>query len=189
MIRRIEKVLPCWSGRLHSAALTCASIACISVALVFIASRAASGQITPPANATLRVNGKVERQLVLSEADLQALPHKHLAVTDEKGTPVTYDGVPVVELLRRAGVPLGKQLRGPQMKLYVIADAADGYRVVFALPEFDPDFTDRVIIVADRRDGHVLAPPEGPFRLIVPGEKRHARWVREVTALDIEEAR
>lgn len=184
MIRRIEKVLPCWSGRLHSAALTCASLA-----LIFIASRAANGQTTPSANATLRVNGKVERHLVLSEADLQALPHKHLAVTDEKGTPVTYDGVPVVELLRRAGVPLGKQLRGPQMRLYVIADAADGYRVVFALPEFDPDFTDRAIILADRRDGHVLAPPEGPFRLIVPGEKRHARWVREVTALDIEEAR
>jgi hypothetical protein len=34
-----------------------------------------------------------------------------------------------------------------------------------------------------------LAPPEGPFRLVVAGEKRHARWVREVTALDIEEAK
>src|SRR5271169_4904545 len=73
---------------------------------------------------------------------------------------------------RRAGVPLGKQLRGPQMKLYVVADAADGYRAVFALPEFDPDFTDRVIILADRRDGHVMAPPQGPFRLVVAGEKR-----------------
>jgi hypothetical protein len=59
---------------------------------------------------------------------------------------------------------------------------------VFALPEFDPDFTDRVIILADRRDRHALAAKEGPFRQIVAGEKRHARWVREVTALDIEEA-
>jgi hypothetical protein len=59
---------------------------------------------------------------------------------------------------------------------------------VFALPEFDPDFTDRVIILADRRYRHALAAKEGPFRLIVAGEKRHARWVREVTALDIEEA-
>jgi hypothetical protein len=30
---------------------------------------------------------------------------------------------------------------------------------------------------------------EGPFRLVVPGEKRHARWVREVTSFHVEEAR
>jgi len=177
-----------WSGRLHAAALTCGSFAFTCVALAFIASGAVWGQTPPPANTTLRVTGKVERPLVLGESDLQALPRKHLSVTDEKGAPVTYDGVPVVELLRKAGVPLSKQLKGPQMKLYVIVDAADGYRVVFALPEFDPDFTDRVIILADRRDGHVMAPPQGPFRLVVAGEKRHARWVREVTALDVEEA-
>lgn len=177
-----------WSGRLHAAALTCGSLAVTCVALAFISSGAARGQTTPPANTTLRVTGKVERPLALGESDLQALPRKHLAVTDEKGAPVTYDGVPVVELLRKAGVPLGKQLKGPQMKLYVIVDAADGYRAVFALPEFDPDFTDRVIILADRRDGHAMAPPQGPFRLVVPGEKRHARWVREVTALDVEAA-
>jgi hypothetical protein len=75
------------------------------------------------------------------------------------------------------------------MKLFVIVNAADGYRVVFTLPEFDPDFTDRIIILADRRDGHVLAPPEGPFRLVVSGEKRDARWVREVTGLDVEQAK
>lgn len=176
---------PCWSGRLRAAAVTCVSV----VALAFIASRPAPAQTALPLNATLRVTGKVERPLVLSQADLLALPRKLLAVTDEKGKPVVYDGVPVVELLRRAGAPLGKQLRGPQMKLYVTADAADGYRVVFALAELDPDFTDRTTILADRRDGHVLAPPEGPFRLVVAGDKRHARWVRGVTVLDIEEAR
>ena len=182
-------MLRCWSDRLRAEALTCGLLAFISVALAFSASRPARGQTVPLANTTLRVIGKIERPLALSEVDLEALPRKRLAVTDEKGTSVTYDGVPVVELLRRAGVPLGKQLRGPQMKLYVVADAADGYRAVFALPEFDPDFTDRVIILADRRDGHVMTPKEGPFRLIVPGEKRHARWVREVTTLDVEEAK
>ena len=136
---------PCWSGRLCAAAVTYVSL----VALAFIASRPAHAQTALPLNATLRVTGKIGQPLALCEADLQTLPRKRLAVTDEKGTPLVYDGVPVVELLRRAGAPLGKQLRGPQMKLYVTADAADGYRVVFALPEFDPDFTDRVTILAD----------------------------------------
>jgi hypothetical protein len=75
------------------------------------------------------------------------------------------------------------------MKLYVAVKGADGYEAVFALPELDPDFSDRIILLADRRDGQPLSAREGAFRIIVPGEKRHARWVRHVTALEVEEAR
>jgi hypothetical protein len=60
---------------------------------------------------------------------------------------------------------------------------------VFALPEFDPDFTDRVIVMAVRRDGKTIGSSEGPLRIVVPGEKRHARWVKQVTALDVEQAK
>jgi DMSO/TMAO reductase YedYZ molybdopterin-dependent catalytic subunit len=137
----------------------------------------------------LRVVGKVERPLALHDGDLTGLPHQHLEVTDEKGHPVGYDGVPIAEILKRAGVPLGQRLRGRQMKLFVVVDAADGYGVVFALAELDPDFTDRIVLLADRRNGGAITPPEGPFRLVVPGEKRHARWVREVTTIDVEEVR
>ena len=142
-----------------------------------------------PSDATLRINGKIDQPLVLRLADLQALPRKGLTVTDDRGARVTYEGVPAVELLQRAGAPLGKRLRGAQMKFYVIVEASDEYQVVFALAEFDPGFTDRVILLADKRDGHPLSAPEGPFRIVVPGEKRHARWVREVIDLDIQQAR
>jgi DMSO/TMAO reductase YedYZ molybdopterin-dependent catalytic subunit len=148
----------------------------------------AKAQTPSPGNVSLRVTGKVERPLVISEDDLRALPRRRLTVTDNRGGRVTYDGVPVVEILRRAEAPLGRQLKGPQLRFYVIVEASDAYQAVFALPEFDPDFTDRVIILADEQDGHALPPPEGPFRLIVEGEKRHARWVREVTTLDVEQA-
>jgi len=164
------------------------SLALISLVLlltVMPAARAASAQA---AGATIHIGGVDTQSIVVSEADLHALPRVTLKVTDEKGTPITYDGVPVADLLRKAGAPIGK-LKGPRMKRYVVAIAADGYEAVFALAEFDPAFTDRVIILADRRDGHAIAPPEGPFRLIVPGEGRHARWVREVTALEVEEAK
>ena len=138
--------------------------------------------------ASIRVTGKVEHALTLVDADLQALPRKKVNVSDERGNKVSYEGVPVAEILRRAGVPLAKQLRGPALALYVLVSAADGYRAVFALAEFDPEFTDRVIVLADSRDGRHLMPSEGSFRIIVPGEKRHARWVREVISLDIQEA-
>jgi DMSO/TMAO reductase YedYZ molybdopterin-dependent catalytic subunit len=159
-----------------------------TLVLLFCGAVSASGQSTAPAHASVRVTGKVERPLVVSEADLQAFPRKQLTVTDEKGAPVTYTGVPVVELLQRAGAPLGKQLKGLSMRLFVVVEASDGYQAVFALPEFDPAFTDRAIILADRKNGKAMLSPEGPFRLIVEGEKRHARWVREVTALDVEQA-
>jgi hypothetical protein len=61
--------------------------------------------------------------------------------------------------------------------------------VVFALPELDPGFTDRVILLADKGDGHPLDGKEGPFRIIVPGEKRMARWVRQVTILRVLQVR
>lgn len=148
----------------------------------------AAQEASRPHDADLQIIGKVGRPLTLSDADLAALPQRSLTVTDEHGTRVTYEGVPVAELLHRAGARLGKQLRGPQLALYVLVSAVDGYRAVFALPEFDPAFTDRVIVLADRRGGHKMISPEGPFRVVVPDEKRHARWVREVTSIEVKQA-
>ena len=165
-----------------------ATLALVSIGLAFVTPPPTAGQ-TLAQGGVLRVTGMVQRPLALRDSDLQGLPRKHLAVTDEKGKPVTYDGVAVADILLRAGAPLGRRLRGQQMRCYVVVDAEDGYRVVYALPEFDPDFTDKVVIVADRRDGHALGPGEGPFRLVAPDDKRHARWVREVTVLDVEQVR
>jgi molybdopterin-binding protein len=150
-----------------------------------------SGQQTadPGLSATLRITGQIGHPLVLHATDLLTLKRQMVNVSDEKGVRAFYEGVPVAELLSRAGVPLGNQLRGARLKLYVVVAASDGYRVVFALAEFDPDFTNRVILLADRRDGHALSASEGPFRIVVPEEKRHARWVRQVMALDVQQAR
>ncbi|MGO9453227.1 MAG: molybdopterin-dependent oxidoreductase [Candidatus Binataceae bacterium] len=134
---------------------------------------------------SLRVAGEVPTPLSLSAADIAALPRTKLGVADDSGAKAVYEGTPVVEILRRAGAPLGKDLRGPKMTLCVVAGASDGYHVVFALAEFDPSFTDRTIILADRRNGQPLNAREGPFRIIVPGEKRHGRWIRGVTTLTV----
>jgi hypothetical protein len=65
----------------------------------------------------------------------------------------------------------------------LLVEAADGYRVAFALAEVDPAFSERDIILADKRDGKPLDAKEGPLRIVAPGDKRPARWVRQVTAL------
>jgi hypothetical protein len=67
----------------------------------------------------------------------------------------------------------------------LVVEAADGYKTVFALAEVDPAFAVREIILADKRDGKALDTKEGPLRIVAPGDKRAARWVRQVTALRI----
>jgi hypothetical protein len=82
-------------------------------------------------------------------------------------------------------VTFGQATRGAALANYVLVEAADGYRIVFALPEVDPSFTDAVLLVADRRDGKPLDKDEGNLRLIVPHEKRHARWIRQVLGISL----
>ena len=89
-----------------------------------------------------------------------------------------YEGVALETILRKAGVPQGDALRGPAMATYVLAEAADGYRVVFSLAELDAGIADSEVIVADTIDGAPLGDKLGPFRLVAPHEKRPARWVR-----------
>jgi DMSO/TMAO reductase YedYZ molybdopterin-dependent catalytic subunit len=138
-----------------------------------------------PQAVALRVSGEVPAHLELSSADIAAFPRQTIRVTDDKGAQAKYGGVPLAKILKKAGAPLGKELKGPNMAVGVIASAPDGYRVLFSLTEFDAAFSDGVILLADRRDGKPLDNREGPLRLIVPGDKRHARWIRGVTALEI----
>ena len=89
------------------------------------------------------------------------------------------------ELLKLVKAPLGKELRGKMLAKFVLVTAADDYRIVFALPEINPDSTTEVIVVADRRDDEPLDAKEGPYRIIAPGEKKHGRWVRQVARIAI----
>jgi DMSO/TMAO reductase YedYZ molybdopterin-dependent catalytic subunit len=150
------------------------------------------GQSSPSCSSAgdvlLRVGGDVVRPLTLSTAEFNTLPRQVVRVTDHHGHAFVFERVALSAILRLAGVPLGKELRGTTLLTYVIVAAADGYRVVFALPELDPAFTDRVILLADRQDDQPLAAADGPLRLVVPGEKRPARWVRQVIELTIRRA-
>jgi len=105
----------------------------------------------------------------------------------EHDSTVTYEGVALTEILQKAGSPLGKEMRGKALASYVLVTARDGYRVVFALPELDPDFTDasRQIILADTADGAPLPEKQGPVRIVVPQEKKGARWIRMVETIEV----
>ncbi|WP_165067370.1 molybdopterin-dependent oxidoreductase [Paludisphaera rhizosphaerae] len=142
-----------------------------------------------PAGASLRVSGQVDTPVRLSATELAGMPRAKVQAADRGGVSAEYEGVPLVEILRKAGAPLGEKGRGGKATAcYVVVEASDGYRAVFALAELDPDVSDKLVLLADRRDGRPMAEPVGPLRLIVPGDKRPARWVRMVESIAVQQA-
>jgi DMSO/TMAO reductase YedYZ molybdopterin-dependent catalytic subunit len=134
----------------------------------------------------LKITGAVTTPLTVTLPDLKKMPRKTLSVVNphNKKTEV-YEGVLLEELLRRAGVPQGEKLRGAAMATYVLAEAEDGYRVVFPLAELDSGILDSEVIVADIMDGADLPPKEGPLKIVAPHEKRPARWVRMLKSVTV----
>jgi DMSO/TMAO reductase YedYZ molybdopterin-dependent catalytic subunit len=132
------------------------------------------------------IGGAVKMPLTVSVQDLHRMSRTTLHVTNPHNhQEEVYEGVPLAALLEQAGVPQGEQIRGPWMASYVLAEAADGYRVVFALAELDRGFLDSEVLVADTMDGMPMGAGEGPFKLVAPHEKRPARWVRMLKSLTV----
>jgi len=154
--------------------------------LVVLALQRVGAAAQPPAGVVLRVSGAVSKPLALSLEDLAAMPRTRITAKEHETT-VTYEGVALSEILQTAGAPMGKQLHGKTLASYVLAIARDGYRVVFALPELDPEFTgaSQPIILADTADGKPLPEKQGPVRIVAPQEKRGARWIRMVESIEV----
>jgi ABC-type molybdate transport system substrate-binding protein len=70
------------------------------------------------------------------------------------------------------------------VRLAVRVTGADGYTAVVALAEISPQFAGRPIQLADHLNGALL--PDHGLRLVVPGDKRGGRSVRDVVRIDIE---
>jgi DMSO/TMAO reductase YedYZ molybdopterin-dependent catalytic subunit len=135
----------------------------------------------------LSVTGDVQKSLSLSLDDLRHQPRTSVTVPNDHqaGTQDVYEGVSLAALLKQAGVPQGSQIRGAVLATYLIAEGADGYRVIFSIAEVDSDFQDSGIIVADTINGAPLADKSGPLKLVVPHDKRPARSVRMLQSIKV----
>ncbi|MFP7657213.1 MULTISPECIES: molybdopterin-dependent oxidoreductase [Chryseobacterium] len=132
----------------------------------------------------LKVSGEVAHPLDLSLSDLSKMPRKDAVLRDKDGSSHTFTGVPVMEVLERAGIPSGKALHGAEnLSKYVLIKCSDGYQVLFSLAELDASIQDKNVIIADTVDGKPLPKEKGPLRIIAEGEKKPARssyQVREI---------
>jgi len=77
-----------------------------------------SSALAQTAEAELTIRGDVAQSLVIKPADLTSMPRETVSVTEQDGTKVEYEGVPLREILKRAGAPVGKELRGKMLASY-----------------------------------------------------------------------
>jgi len=132
----------------------------------------------------LQVTGAVKTPLSLTAADLAKMP-RVTATLQQHGRAVTYEGVLLYDLLVRAGVPFGHAMTGKPMASYLLATSRDGYQVVFALPEIDPEFAGTKVMVADKQDGVPLDARHQPFQMVAPQDKMHARSIYALTKIEL----
>jgi hypothetical protein len=141
------------------------------------------GSTTKPSDWTVE---QIQTQLA---ADIKPVEYK------SKGAMHTFSCVPLVSLLKAAGVPVefvmkpgaDPKVKNPQMRRAVLVSGRDGYSVAFSMAELLPMVGNRAVWVALEEDGKPLSENDGPVRLIVPDDGMPARGVHGVASIDVVE--
>jgi hypothetical protein len=134
---------------------------------------------------TVKITGEGITPYILTKGEFTDMKQAVIMAKAHDEKMHRYTGVPIADLLVKAGIMLGDSAKRKTIMSYVIVTAADNYRAIYSLGEIDPLFANRTIILADRADKKALPVEEGPFQIIVPGEKKHARWIRQVVSIEV----
>ena len=170
----------------HCIWLNIAEIGMRRTSLFLLAGLAAAAMAGTACAQTLTLQGLAQSK-TLTAADFAALPHAKLAV-EARGKTRTYEGLSLLELMRKVGGPWGDTLTGKQMAEVLLVTCADGYKVAYSIGEADPGTAKGQVLIADRVDGAPLDPKAGPFQIVVENDLRPARaahMVQKVQLLEL----
>ncbi len=129
---------------------------------------------------SMNIHGLVDHPYTLTYNDLMALPMKQqyesmMCISNEVGGPymsnAKWEGVPLVDLLNRAGIQPG----ATKVVLSAVDDYSDSIHLVKAL--------EPTTLVAVRMNDAVLPQGHGfPARLLVPGiyGMKHVKWIKDI---------
>ena len=107
----------------------------------------------------------------------------HVSFLTEHGAEAAdYTGATLWSVLQQLGLVTSTNPRDRE-KQAIVVTGHDGYAVVLAMAEIDPAFESKQILLADEANGHPM--PAGEIRLVVPGDRRGGRSVRDVARIDI----
>jgi len=135
--------------------------------------------------ATLSVSGLVKAPHSFTLAELQKMPWTTVDAsfqTEHGPRHGTWLGVSLWTLLDQSG-----GLAAPEkesLRHWLVVTGRDGYEVVLSVGEIDPAVGHAVAVVAWSADGKPFDPAQGP-RLILPGDRKGGRDVRDVVSIEV----
>ena len=152
-----------------------------SMQLAFLSASVAQ---EPP---SIEISGNAIKAGTLAYGELSSLPaiEQEVRYQTSKGEESgRYKGPLLWSILEARGMA---DLPGhnAQLKHSFVVEGRDGYRIVFSIGEIDPDFGNAPIQLATERDGQPIGATEG-YRLVVPGDKRGARYVKDVVKIEVQ---
>jgi DMSO/TMAO reductase YedYZ molybdopterin-dependent catalytic subunit len=121
--------------------------------------------------------------LPFDQAALKGMDQAEVRVSEE-GQTVVYSGVPLAAILAKTSKDSGTMpgLRSLSDAVLLVR-GTDGYQVAVSAVAVAMDTKGERFLLAIGRDGKPIGESQGPVRLIVPGDPKHARWVRNVAAI------
>ena len=142
----------------------------------------------PPATAApagIAIAGGPAPSTVLTPDALAQLPMTQITVafgTEHGQLQAAFDGPLLWAVLDHAGAIDATRPRD-QVRETVMITGRDGYTAILALGEIAPDFENKQVILAERMNGQPLSPEH--FRIVVPGDRRGGRSVRDVIGIAV----
>jgi len=131
---------------------------------------------------TILVQGLAGKTATLIAKDLADLPRSTITFGNP---PAAYEGATLTSVLRLVDAPSGPMLHGKPVSDYVVVTGADGFTATFSLAETDAYLHKGSVILADTAGGKVLGPHEGPWRLVIDGDLKPSRSVRNVVKIQL----
>ena len=123
------------------------------------------------ASTSVQLSGTVTRPGTYTAADLIA----HFTSVTESVSGDNYTGVPLFSFIDSDDSNITGQI--------VVAQATDGYEVVYSLAELDPSLDGNAGDLLPYADTGTDFPGDGVARTILPGDNKHGRWVSNVDAI------
>lgn len=132
------------------------------------------------------LDGNVKRPQSLDLATLQKLPAEHVTVSflSEHGTTTASFAGPRLWAVLEAAGGLADDAKAAPLHHMLKVTGRDGYYVLLSTGEIAPEFGGKPAMLAYQRGDE--APGASGLRLIMPGDKRGGRDVRDVVTIHVE---
>src|SRR5271170_8352660 len=92
-------------------------------AFLLILASSALAQAPAAKPSGLAIIGDLASPLTLTLEDLAKMPRQTVHMPNPDGSMAAYEGVALIDVLKKAGVPFGGELRGKALSNYVLAQA------------------------------------------------------------------